>query len=195
MDKYYEEEMNRIEKKMEKVRPFLSLPGRPDWMRDDDGLMRIYNNFSELKRRGKLTYACIVQANVLLFEEGAQNHPASVIYTQDVAGRSNPEILVSLANELYQYKSQFILKAPRNMRKAVKHLKSEYDRGPEYIDFSRKKEYPFNMYLTTVMIYREHLIEHKLDERIYPVLYLPDKPEVVMLVPETRLDGGGICFA
>lgn len=54
--------------------------------------------------------------------------------------------------------------------KAVKHIKDEYDRGPIYIDFSKKREYPFNVYLTSVMVYREHLIGQGLEKRIYPIM-------------------------
>ncbi len=180
----YDELLNEIKIRFEKEPKLLNLPARPRWMKDSDPLNCIYNNYLELKKKGRITYGCIVQANYLLYQEGDIDCPADIIFSDSPLGDIYPEELISIADELFAYKDMPLLKAPRSMRKVVKQIKDEMDRSVRYIDFLKKGEHAFNVYNAAVMVYREHLYAGMLKERIYPIIYLPDNPAVVMIIPD-----------
>ena len=54
---------------------------------------------------------------------------------------------------------------------------------PLYIDYLKKKKHSFNVYDVAIMVYRDHLYERKIVERLYPIIYLPEDPSIAMIVP------------
>lgn len=180
----YEMLLDSIKERFEKEPELLTLPSRPRWMKGDDPLNCIYQNYLDLKKRGKITYGCLVQANSMLFEEGDIDCPADIIFTESPLGNVYPEELISIAEELFSYKNKPLFKAPRSMRKVVKQIKDEMDRSARYIDFTKKGEHSFNVYNVAIMVYREHLYAGKLEGRLFPIIYLPDNPAVTMIIPD-----------
>ena len=79
---------------------FKYLP-QPSWLRTNDGLYQIYRDKKILLKHGKIYYAVMLQANVLLFNpKSRENCPANFIYTTDLIGEENPEILTETAPEI-----------------------------------------------------------------------------------------------
>ena len=179
----YEKMLEEIRKCYKENQHLMTLPPKPEWLREENPLIKIYRNFPELKSRGHITYGCIVQANYLLFEDGDKDLPADIIIADSPIGEEFPEKLIDVARELNDYTEVSNFRVPRNVREVVKQLKDQYDMRTRYIDYSKKGEHPFNIYNIPIMVFREHLYERKIMHKIYPVIFLPENPGVAMFVP------------
>lgn len=179
----YEGMLDTVRKCYRENQHLMVLPPKPAWLTDENPLIKIYRNFPDLKKKGYITYGCIVQANAQLYEDGDRDLPADIIIADSPVGEMFPEELIDIANELYRYTEVSSFKVPKAAREVVKQLKDEYDMTTRYIDFKKKGEHPFNIYNIPIMVFREHLYERKIKYKLYPVIFLPENPGVAMLVP------------
>lgn len=180
----YEEELEVIRSCYKNNKHFMTIPPKPMWLKDSNPLIRIYRNFQQLKDRGQITYGCIVQANSMLFsDDNDKDCPADIIIADNPTSDDYPDELLEIANELFSYKSVPNFRIPKNVREVAKLLKNEYRMEPMYIDYSKKKKHSFNVYNVPIMVYREHLYERKITQRLYPVIYLPENPGIAMILP------------
>lgn len=179
----YEAMLNEIRECYKRNQHLMTIPPKPVWLRDDNPLIRIYQNFQQLKDRGHIAYGCIVQANSDLFDDGNKDLPADIIIADSQIGEMFPEDLIDIAQELFSYRSVPNFRIPKNVREVVKLLKDEYRMEPMYIDYSKKNEHPFNVYNVPIMVFREHLYERKIMHKLYPVIFLPENPGVAMILP------------
>lgn len=109
---------------------------------------------------GNVYYACLVEANSLLFKENYTNliMPAVVLYSTDEYYDSNPHELYKIASSFYDNKRNNVL---RNDLKYFSNYKVETPEGR-------------NVYMTTIMINRLHLPLGFISGRIFPIVADPE---------------------
>ena len=131
----------------------------------------------ELMQSGVVVPGAIVQANSNIFENGESDHPADLLYSLS-DGMSSDELL-SLASRLFGLKSQ----DPEDAQEArlSAHLTDEMDRSFG-IEIPRSMSSLAQTYMSTTMLYRDHLPHGRLTPGIYPVLVSP-KTLVAMILP------------
>ncbi len=162
----------------------IKLP-RPEWLTDRDELSAIYREKKELVTEGKIYYAHVVQANMLLFDPRAVKHdcPCDLIYTTSPEADANPWILQALAHKLFSYKDKDPETVPEEWREIARVITDEYDRG-QFSFTIRGQEGPMDVYFLPAMIYRSYIPRKTLYGSLLPILALPGKCSSVLVLPE-----------
>lgn len=155
--------------------------GRPAWLTSDDPMSEIYNEKCVLLQEGKVVYACIVQANEILFQFFPHmDCPAHIVYSTDPYIEERPDILRDVANNLYRYKEKPLYSVPQKWREIARVIADEYERT----DFTFMVEYherPIEFRLIPAMIFRKLLPKRKLCGRFLPILIAPDCKSIMVL--------------
>lgn len=118
----------------------IKLPSVPNWLDEGDDLHRLYDELPMLLKRGSVYYACVVQANRLLFNKptlrSVMTSVAEVVYNhkRPKTTISDPLIMRSFAHYLYECKERSPMKIPNGY--ARRRLCSRGDRS-----FARYDQY------------------------------------------------------
>lgn len=87
----------------------------------------------ELKKHQerKITYACVVQANIFLFQRflPVACCPAQILYSRNSYIGEKPKIIHDIANKLYWYKGLEDSGMPNEWEEIAKVLRDEHDRS------------------------------------------------------------------
>ena len=119
------------------------------------------------------------QANTKLYKPGPSDHPALVIYAADESLDECSESLKALAQDIYSLKNT--RQADPDRQKMADTVSDEMERGLGWtvpLSISGGKR----ILSTTVMVVRSHLPQHKLNQRLLPLLIHPDTA-IAMIVP------------
>jgi len=152
---------------------------RPFWAMFDD-LNTYFQNHRRVLERGRITWACTVQANSVLFEPGLDNCPGEVVYVRDPSVRVDLAQLRHVAEELSR------LKVAQPMEPSLveisSYLTNEMTRAyglpvPESISPN------LPCALSTIFFDRRHLPNHMLSRKEFPVVVTDDRPFVVAVLP------------
>lgn len=165
------------------------LPAVP-WLKSDDELSRLYEEFPLLMERGEVYYASIVQANNCLFKPANGDYTpsvASIIYNHKRPHETivNPMILRIFSHYLYGYKNKMPEEIPEWIRPAVSAITDEFDRSRVVIKSGAEDDFALNITLQAVLVFREHLPKAKLDGGILPIIAAPGECESVMILPQS----------
>lgn len=154
---------------------------RPKWLDASDSLFEIYSLKPTLLQHGQIVYACIVQANTLLFNSFPPfNCPAQILYSTHPYTNENPDCLFQVARNLYKYKGQDLDTIPSEWREVARVITDEYDRT----NFTFSLQFnghliEFNMVMT--MVYRKLLPKRKLIGNLFPIFTVPESNQVLIL--------------
>jgi hypothetical protein len=157
----------------------------PSLLNKNDSLSILDEEIKELALNGEIHYGSILQANSLLYgyswTKRMYNHPAAMLVSGSDYYDRNPIELNLLAGEIYKYKDK-IDESPRDIRKFVEVITDEYIRE---FNVSLPLSVTDNeyVYYTTIMVYRQHLPKHRINQRIYPVLTLPSTLKSTVILP------------
>lgn len=165
------------------------LPAVP-WLKKEDGLSRLYEEFPRLMERGEVYYASLVQANSCLFKPANGDRTpsvASIIYNhkRPKTTLENPMILRIFSHYLYGYKGKEPEEIPEWLRPAVAAITDELDRSRVVIKAGAEDDFDMNITLQAVLVFREHLPKTMLDGGILPIIAAPDECESVMILPRS----------
>lgn len=146
-------------------------------------LHSIYEEQRHLARNGKIVFAYLIQANNNIFKRKFLGHdaPGVLLYSIDPYYEDHPDELQNLARKIYQYKGR--KDAPEDIRKFVQKITNEYS-------YEQNQKLPKSIapngevYYTTFMIWRKHLIDKHLKVSIFPILVDPDIVRSCMIVPK-----------
>jgi hypothetical protein len=151
----------------------------PWWLPSRDPLLGFYRNQSPLLRDGAVVWGAIIQANMLLFQQGAHSHPAEVIYSSDPFFDRSLHVLVDIARSLFLLKGT----TPADLEKKpwAETLTDEMQRSmgrtvPKSLTDGR------DVWGSTVMVIRAHVPGRRLQSSWLPLLRLDNCP-FVMIVP------------
>lgn len=156
---------------------------KPKWLKNNkkDELNKIYEKQKDFWEHGRIAFGCVVQANKRLFSMGnSYNCPANFIYTYDEYYYENPDKFHELAHDIYCLKeSEDELSAEKKYISEL--LFSEYKRD-FHIPVPDSMTEGHEVFLTTVMVDRDHIPMHKLCNFFYPMLTLEnDSPDAIIL--------------
>lgn len=150
----------------------------PSWMKDD-ALYEQLNQLATLYKTGKVVWAHIVQANVMLFStDDVYSCPAEVVY--DPTGRTPVAHLAEIAHELYALKNTTPDANEPEILEYAKHITNERTR---MVGFDIPNSItPLPLKSTTMFIWRLHLPNGVLTQAAFPVL-ISDTTEAVTVLP------------
>lgn len=153
----------------------------PKWIKSGDALAAVYHEKTDLLRRGTVCYACIVQANSVLFKLFPHvDCPAHIVYSDDPRIAEDPGILRTIAAGLFRYKNLPADRVPEQWRDIARVITDEYDRT----DFRFTMDYqgqPISFYFLPVMIFRKFLPGRKLSGSLLPVIAAPGCRSILIL--------------
>ncbi len=158
---------------------------RPQWLIGEENILNeIYDSPMKILENSNINYGCILQANSLLFDKN-DNHdcPATFITSDSEYISNNPEILCSLADDIYKYKNVELDFVPQYLKKVVESIKNEHDfrRYKNEIEFENGNI--VTIYIITIMVIREHLPGSYLNKKIYPLITNFKFSETAMILP------------
>lgn len=146
---------------------------RPFWCDKSDDLFDLFENKWNLIDYGNIVWGHVVQANMLLFEKGKANCPASIIFAPDPKINPSFEQLSTAAQGLYRLKNT--TPDDENLRKIADTLTDEMERTfgvaiPE--EFCKGGQ----LYEASTFITRKHLPNKVLSKGFFPILVSHCKP-------------------
>ena len=183
---YYAETLRRIREKYSANPGGLYLPDSQLPFKPHDALYEIPKNFAKLQAFGRITWGQVLQANEHLYVPGDLDLPFAMVFSDHPLTDSSPDILIRIARDFVQYKPQNIPKKniPYPMREGVYGLRDEFSRQTLYIDLRSSGMYPVNVHFSTLIGYRTHLPNGVINSQLYPMIYLPYKPNIAMILPK-----------
>jgi hypothetical protein len=154
----------------------------PAWMTRRDPMFEIYEKKAALLQQGQIVYACIVQANSLLFHTfPLKDCPGQVLYSADPYLAEHPEFLYDASQRIFSYKGRNRLAVPEEWREVARVITNEYDHSD--FTFSVKLDgIPVEYHMIPTMIYRKLLPKGKLCGNLLPVFTMPGCKQVVILL-------------
>jgi len=157
---------------------------KPKWLikSPNDKLHLVYENFENLFQNGEIYLSCILRANPSLFHQIDGDRPAQVLYTNDDFFYQNPEELLKVVDTLYDIKkdNSYI---SEDFTEFKKILNDDFYRPLNYkVPSSITNER--NVWITSIMVFREHIPFHKISNFFYPFITLSDKNIGGMIVPK-----------
>ena len=184
----FESEMEIMSREFHKGAAGIMPPQSVSWLKSDDELSRLYEEFPLLMECGEVYYASIVQANSCLFKPANGDYTpsvASIIYNHKRPRETveNPMILRIFSHYLYGYKNKMPEEIPEWIQPAVDSIRDEYDRSRVVIKAGAEDDFAMNITLQAVLVFREHLPKNKLDGGILPIIAAPGECESVMILP------------
>ncbi len=150
----------------------------PSWMKPQDALREAVDRQALLLAEGTIVWAAVVQANQQLFEAGASDCPAQVIYSRDTAFDARPQELRAIAERIFKLKGA----KPSDPRE-----KAIADKVTNEMDRTMGWRLPLELtdrpvFSAAVMVWRRHIPAGVLSAASFPVLAHPDT-QAVMIVP------------
>jgi hypothetical protein len=155
----------------------------PGWMGFRDPLKKFYGRRSRLLKHGTVVWCAVVQANSLLFEPGAGDHPAKVIFSNDPYFDDEPYHLLEIAERLFALKGT----TPNDpeLLTAAKSVTDEMERKFNVL-LPKSLTDGKDVISSETMIVRSHLPFRMIIDRSLPLLIHPSTDQV-MLVPHPFL--------
>lgn len=167
----------------------IRLPSRPLWLKEDDELSKLYSEFPVLMKWGEAYYSCLVQANRVLFNAPTSRSPSASVaevvfnHKRPKTSISDPLIMKSFANYLYECKERSPEENPEWIREAASVIAGEYDRSRVIIKADDGDDFPMNLTMQSVIVFREHLPKKVLKSGLVPIIAAPTKCFSIMVLP------------
>jgi len=151
---------------------YLSI-SKPSWCDSDDKLFATFQNHRQLLAKGVVVWAHIVQANVLLFQAGRENCPASVVFSPNPALQVEPGDLGKVAHALYELKGTSPTEA--ELKEFADNITDEVTRTfglrvPKCVSPHME------LYQASTFVTRKHLPNRILSLPFFPLLVAPRPP-------------------
>jgi len=166
-------------------RPYHRL-ARPSWARGRDTPFEcIYQDYKSLLRSGAVVWGHIVQANMLLFKSGRDDHPANAVFSMDPFFDDKLPTLAELSGVMFGLKGRDA--SDPELDKFARAITNEYKvlmnrKLPLSLTFERK------VYFTTIMVHRKHLPERVLSASWFPLLASPKETKASIILPSRYWD-------
>ena len=160
---------------------YLHLP-KPLWLHwnDTDKLHGFYYAAPKLFDTGQIVWGHIVQANSQLFEKGTSNCPAQMVYSLDPLVDSNPELLMLVAERLFDLKGT--KPADSELAPFAERITDEYSREFGW-EVPAKLSGKVPCLVSVTMIFRKHLPNSILSKGLMPILTDPNNPQAALILP------------
>ena len=166
----------------EKQKVFFSGSKFSQWYRNTKSYKSFFYDKYPFYIKGEVVYACLVQANTLLFKkQPAINCPAAIIFSYDDYYKNNPAELLKISRLLFSFKNK--PNPNEDIKLITDAITDEYKKYfnvpiPSYITEGRQ------VFYTTIMVYRLHLPQGRIVGPIFPIVSDPSRPKETYIVPK-----------
>ncbi|MDE7362865.1 MAG: hypothetical protein K2N38_13135 [Oscillospiraceae bacterium] len=188
MDIDFGGDLEAMNESFRKNRDKIKLPPPPPWLGESDELSKLYSELPLLLKRGDVYYACVVQANRVLFNKptsrSAMASVAEIVFNhkRPKTTVSDPLIMKSFAHYLYECKERKPEDNPEWIREAASVIAGEVDRSRVIIK-TNDDDFAMDITMQSVIVFREHLPKKVLKSAIVPIIAAPAKCFSVMILP------------
>lgn len=158
-------------------RPYLHARA-PQWAAHDD-LRRVIRDRNRLLTQGRIVLGAVVEANTALYRPGKQNLPALAIWSDDPFYEAKPCRLRELGRELFAMKGQ--------------HTRGDLAETARLLTSARLRPLGYKLpdsfgdgkalWLTTLLVFREHLPCGFLNSKLLPLLVCPEETPAALILP------------
>ncbi len=166
----------------------IKLPQMPKWA-EGDAISAVYGELPVLLTEGNVYYSSLVQANKALFDQQVDSRSlvsaAMVIYNHNRSKNSlsNPEYLQPFAHYLFSCKKRGQSEIQEWLADAVSTIRGETDRSKVIITADGNADYPMNLTLQSLLVFRAQLPKLRLGGAVIPIIAAPGKCSSVMILP------------
>ena len=151
------------------------------WMKRDDKLYKLYEEYKDVYAKGEVYYAQVVMANPMMKDNSEfMDGPAVIVYSDHEWVNSNPEKLIQVAKDIIGYKNAPDEVIPENLRAAVKKFREDTDR-PNFRFEYMLEGHKINVHFATMLVTRKFLPTGYLSGDIFPVLATSEYETVLTL--------------
>jgi hypothetical protein len=149
----------------------------PRWCRTDE-LRSVFEDRGKLLREGDIVPAVLVQSDALLFERGAGDAPANVIYTTDGDAEQAVARMLEVARKIFSLKDT----RPEDADEARFARMVSYELGRDFrVTVPEKLSGGLDLTYTTIVVHRRHLPEGRLAVPYFPLLIHPESRAAMIL--------------
>ena len=128
---------------------------------------------------------CKVYNNILYKRFPRWDAPGYIVYSLDSFVNEHPDILEEAADEIFSYVGHY-KKAPSNLRFLAEAVTDELIRAlnTPFKYYSDEYQQEFDLYFTSITVFRQNLPKKRITGRIMPILALPDKCKSTFILPK-----------
>ena len=153
----------------------------PKWcVQNEDPLLYLYTNQGKVREYGEIVWGHRVQANRLLYGPGSENCPADAVYSFDPYFESHVDELAEIAQKLFALKGT--RPAERDAARIAQHLTAETSRCRQ-LPVPRNISGGREVFMTNLMVHREHLPQGYLSQSCFPLIVHRDNPTAALILP------------
>lgn len=176
----YEKSIIKMRKKY-KRKPFKEPLEHALWMKREDKLYKMYEEYKDVYLKGDVYYAQVVMANPMIKDDSEfMDGPAVVVYSYDDWVNANPEKLLQVAKDIIGYKNTSDEAIPDALRPAVRWFKEDPDR-PNFRFEYMLEGHKIKVHFATMLVTRQFLPTGYLTGDIFPVVASEDYNTVLTL--------------
>jgi hypothetical protein len=152
-------------------------PTKPHWMGGtEDPLAEAVDGWESTLASGELRWAAIVGANERLYEAGGFDHPAIVVWSPDREFDRTPRRLLLLASGIMASIEKAETPQWMELRELLKDTATRHKR----LELPRAKPGSPRLFLSSVLVFREHIPGAQLQQRLVPIRVRDDSfPAIV----------------
>jgi len=151
-------------------------PAWPEWFAGDP-IDRVRIDTPTLMRKGRMVWACLIQANTGLFDGSIAGAPLEVLY--DPRGLTPPEDLKTIAHGLFGLRGKQT--GHPELQEYADHLENEMTRLFGWVTPAQLTPYP--LHASTMFLHTEWLPGRRLISSVFPILISEECPGSVALAP------------
>ena len=176
----YEKSIIKMRKKY-KRKPFKEPLEHALWMKREDKLYKMYEEYKDVYLKGNVYYAQVVMANPMIKDDSEfMDGPAVIVYSYDDWANANPEKLLKIAKDIVGHKNTPDEDIPDDIRPAVRWFKEDPDR-PNFRFEYMLEGHKIKVHFATMLVTRKFLPTGYLSADIFPVLASEEYSTVLTL--------------
>lgn len=177
----YEKALEKMRKKY-KRKPFKEALEHALWMKRDDKLYKMYEEYKDVYLKGQVYYAQVVMANPMMKDDSDfMDGPAVIVYSNHEWANANPEKLINIAKDIIGYKNSPDESIPDELLPAVRKFREDPDRPNFRFDYMLEG-HKVKAHFATMLVTRKFLPTGYLSGDIFPVL-ATEELETVLTLP------------
>lgn len=184
----FRKELEEMRNNLENNRDRFKTPDMPKWLKEapEDRLNFVFDFYDRLFASGRVYYAYIIQANILLFQpKNSDDCPASVIFSDAPEISENPFILRKWGQYIYSFTEKVPLDTPEELHEIVRILNDGRDRSAFSFKITEPGGLSAKADFRSVVVFRKHLPLGFLRGSVVPVLTADGCRGATIILPKS----------
>ena len=176
----YEKALAKMRKKYRR-KPFKEALEHALWMKRDDKLYKMYEEYKDVYLKGDVYYAQVVMANPMMKDDSEfMDGPAVIVYSDHEWANANPEKLIKIAKDIIGYKNAPDESIPDEILPSVRWFREDPDR-PNFRFEYMLEGHKIKVHFATMLVTRKFLPTGYLSGDIFPIVATEDMDTVLTL--------------